>query len=237
MKNCLNCNNNTSIVYNFVECCVVCNDEYDGWQPIETSHNDCMICNQDKDEMKQYKCDLKRFPSCGVPCHDFDEDTGDCNHTEPIKQCFKCRWYEFHSHQCIHICKGKCDKNVYFEPKEVKNEVICYDKKLKYCEREEIEQYLMNKFSIPVKEVKSNRSAKEYLEQNSIWAKVDDLNLTKRVMIEFAETYHNQFTQEATIPPNFWQRLEMFVKDITVNDMASDEEKQMILLICKEQQL
>lgn len=33
---------------------------------------------------------------------------------------------------------------------------------------------------------------------------------------------------------NFWQRLENFVKDIQVNDAMSDEEKEMILNICKQ---
>ena len=35
---------------------------------------------------------------------------------------------------------------------------------------------------------------------------------------------------------NFWKRLEMFIKDIQVNDPMSEEEKEMILNICKREQ-
>ena len=34
---------------------------------------------------------------------------------------------------------------------------------------------------------------------------------------------------------NFWKRLESFVKEVQVNDMMSEEEKDMILHTCKEQ--
>jgi len=40
------------------------------------------------------------------------------------------------------------------------------------------------------------KTAKEFLEENSIWAKVDDDNLTKKVLIEFAEQYAKQYCEE-----------------------------------------
>lgn len=33
---------------------------------------------------------------------------------------------------------------------------------------------------------------------------------------------------------NFWKRLEMFVSQVQVNDMPGEEEKSMILSVCKE---
>ena len=35
---------------------------------------------------------------------------------------------------------------------------------------------------------------------------------------------------------NFWKRLEMFVENVQVNDMPSEEEKEMILNVCKREQ-
>lgn len=34
---------------------------------------------------------------------------------------------------------------------------------------------------------------------------------------------------------NFWRRLEMFVKEVQVNDLPGEEEKEMILNVCKKQ--
>ena len=35
-------------------------------------------------------------------------------------------------------------------------------------------------------------------------------------------------------PPNFWTRLESFIKKVQVGDMPSEEEKEMILKTCHE---
>ena len=40
--------------------------------------------------------------------------------------------------------------------------------------------------------------------------------------------------EDNTLFDGFWERLEMFVKDVKVNDPMSDEEKEMILRICKQ---
>jgi hypothetical protein len=34
-------------------------------------------------------------------------------------------------------------------------------------------------------------------------------------------------------PLNFWERLEMFISNVEVNDPMSEEEKQMIISVCK----
>ena len=34
------------------------------------------------------------------------------------------------------------------------------------------------------------------------------------------------------IPPNFFKRLKSFVENVQVNDMPSEEEKEMILYVC-----
>ena len=39
--------------------------------------------------------------------------------------------------------------------------------------------------------------------------------------------------QMKELPLNFWERLEMFISNVEVNDPMSEEEKQMIISVCK----
>lgn len=50
-------------------------------------------------------------------------------------------------------------------------------------------------------------------------------------MADFAEFY----AKEEPFP-GFWERLESFVKDVQVNDPVGQEEKEMILSVCKKKQ-
>lgn len=48
--------------------------------------------------------------------------------------------------------------------------------------------------------------------------------------LEAMEEYGNKITPDKT----FWGRLELFIKNVNVNDMMSEEEKQYILNTCKK---
>lgn len=39
--------------------------------------------------------------------------------------------------------------------------------------------------------------------------------------------------QMKELPLNFWKRLEMFISNVEVNDPMSEEEKEMIISVCK----
>ena len=45
----------------------------------------------------------------------------------------------------------------------------------------------------------------------------------------------NNEPKQTTLPLNFWSRLQSFVSDIQVNDMAGEEEKEMIINVCNKQ--
>ena len=52
---------------------------------------------------------------------------------------------------------------------------------------------------------------------------------------ELMESYAQQICKEDKPPINFWTRLKEFIEDVQVNDPASEEEKAMIVHVCKKQ--
>ena len=53
--------------------------------------------------------------------------------------------------------------------------------------------------------------------------------------VDYWESIYNNEPKQTTLPLNFWSRLQSFVSDIQVNDMAGEEEKEMIINVCNKQ--
>ena len=71
------------------------------------------------------------------------------------------------------------------------------------------------------------------LEQNEPARAEIDVTLTD--LYNLIESYAQQIRDEGKLPINFWTRLKGFVEDVQVNDPASEEEKGMIVHVCKKQ--
>lgn len=75
---------------------------------------------------------------------------------------------------------------------------------------------------------------------------VGDYDVNEKLREAYIKGYQRRCLEELTemgetdselIGINFWKRLEMFVSDVSVADPMSEEEKDMILNVCKQQTL